>query len=169
MPNGRLWMSRARQFLLNTLNTASPAIHDLARRLLAGMLACAEASPGNEDEVMRACDKLRIPVTRLAGAAGFSSLLSRALTMAKRQVPELAGLRVSADGSLERFQEISRDRNTVEAVRPGGAVLLAELLGLLVTLIGKPLTLSLVSEAWPNMALETMAPNTAGNNAEARL
>ena len=118
---------------------------------------------------MRACDKLRIPVTRLAGAAGFSSLLSRALTMAKRQVPELAGLRVSADGSLERFQEISRDRNTVEAVRPGGAVLLAELLGLLVTLIGKPLTLSLVSEAWPNMALETMAPNTAGNNAEARL
>lgn len=117
---------------------------------------------------MRACDKLRIPVTRLAGAAGFSSLLSRALMMAKRQVPELAGLRVSADGSLEGFQEISRNRNAVEAVRHQGAALLAELLGLLVTLIGESLTLSLVSEAWPDLALEALTPDTRGSIAEER-
>jgi hypothetical protein len=158
-------MNGRRRFLLNT---TSPAIHDLARRLLAGMPASAEATSGDADEVVRACDKLRIPLTRLAGATGFSSLLSRALTVARRQVPELAELRVTADGSLEGFQEISRDRNAVEATRHGGAVLLAELLGLLVTLIGKPLTLSLVREAWPDMALETMAPDTAGNNAEVR-
>ena len=40
----------------------------------------------------------------------------------------------------------------------GAEVLVAELLGLLVTLIGETLTLSLVREAWPDASIEAKAP-----------
>jgi hypothetical protein len=42
----------------------------------------------------------------------------------------------------------------VDAARLAGEVLVAELLGLLVTFIGEGLTLSLVREAWPGVSIE---------------
>ena len=126
-----------------------PAIQDLARRLLAGEPARVESSHGEADQAVRACERLRSPVTKLIGAAGFASLLSRALALARRQAPSLEGLRVGADGSLAGFNEVQQDSGAAEAARHGGVVLLAELLGLLVTFIGQPLTLRLVREAWP--------------------
>ena len=58
-----------------------------------------ESSNDDADQVVRACEKLRVPLTRLAGTTGFSSLLSRALALAMRQAPSLERLRVEADGS----------------------------------------------------------------------
>jgi hypothetical protein len=131
------------------MNATSPEIYSLARRLLADSEPeHAESSHEHADQVVRTCEKLRVPLTKFTGNAGFVSLLSRALVLAKRQVPELKGLRVAADGSLEGYQNISPD---LALVRHGGEVLLAELLNLLVTLIGLSLTLSLVSEAWPDV------------------
>jgi len=134
--------------------------------LVAGVSAQADSSGRDAIQVVRACERLRIPLIRLAGTGGFSSLLCRALAMAQRQVPGLAGLRVGADGSLEGFEEISRDEDAAEAARRGGVVLLAELLGLLFVLIGEPLTLILVSEIWPEVSLETIAPHSDGDITE---
>ena len=138
------------------MSTTAPAIQNLARRVVASELARVSSSHGDPDRAVRACEKLRVPLTRLAGAAGFSSLLSRALVLAKRQAPSLEGLRVEADGSLAGFTEGQRDSGAAEAARYGGVVLVAELLGLLVTFIGQPLTLSLVREAWPDASVETI-------------
>jgi hypothetical protein len=40
------------------------------------------------------------PLSTLAGVEGFRSLLARALTLAKAQVPSLAAVQVKADGTL---------------------------------------------------------------------
>ena len=136
------------------MSTTPPAIQNLARQLLAGELARVESSHGDADQAVLACEKLRVPLTKLIGAAGFSSLLSRALALAKRQAPSLEGLRVGSDGLLTGFNEVRQDSGAAEAARDWGVVLVAELLGLLVTLIGQPLTLSLVREAWPDASLD---------------
>ena len=138
------------------MSKTSPAIQRLARYLLGGELSCIQSSNGGPGQAVRACEKLRVPLTKFAGAAGFSSLLSRALTLARRQAPSLERLRVDADGSLAGFSEIQHD---AEAAREGGVVLVAEFLGLLVTFIGERLTLSLVREAWPDAPVEIMTLN----------
>jgi hypothetical protein len=142
------------------MSPTPPAIQNLARQLLAGEQARGESAHGDSDYIVRVCGKLRVPLSKLAGAAGFSSLLSRALALARRQAPSLEKLRVGADGSLMGFEAIQGDSDAAEAARHGGLVLLAELLGLLVTFIGQPLTLRLVHEAWPDLSLENMSVST---------
>jgi hypothetical protein len=142
------------------MSTIPPAIQNLARQLVAGAPEGGEPSQGDVERAVQACDKLRMTLTKLIGAAGFSSLLSRALALATRQAPSLVGLRVEADGSLTGFNEVQQDSNAAEAGRQGGVVLVAELLGLLVTFIGQPMTLSLVRKAWPDESVEIMTLST---------
>ena len=138
------------------MSAPPPAIQNLARQLV-GAPEGGESSQGDAGQAVRACEKLRAPLAKLIGAAGFASLLSRALALAKRQAPSLEGLRVEADGLLAGSNEVPQDSDALEGARHGGVVLVAELLGLLVTFIGEPLTLSLVREAWPDALVETTA------------
>ena len=91
------------------------------------------------DVVSRVCDKLRRPLTALAGVAGFRSLLARALTLAKQESPVLSSLEVKPDGSLQGLNG--------EAAQ-AGAVLIAHLLGLMITFIGESITLRLLHDVW---------------------
>jgi hypothetical protein len=95
------------------------------------------------------CDKLRVELTRFAGADGFSSLMRRALAMAAAEVPSAQALKVKADGSLEGLEELTADAGDhgLEAA----VAITAHLLELLVTFIGEPLTLRLVRGAWPDV------------------
>jgi hypothetical protein len=134
------------------MRTASPETQDLARRLLA-FEAAHDASPGaRADVAVRVIEELRLCLIRLAGVDGFRSLLSRALTLAKAEVPSLQTVQVSADGSLEGFDGIGQ---TEEAGAKGraGIVLVAHLLELLVTFIGAPLTLRLLRDRWPEASM----------------
>lgn len=122
------------------MSTAPPAIRDFARRLLA-LEAARDERPGEPSGgAMRVCDRLRAPLTRLAGVAGFRSLLSRALALAKAEAPALAGAHVRADGTLEG---LPTDADAEFAV-------VTQLLDLLVTFIGEPLTRRLVQDVWPD-------------------
>jgi hypothetical protein len=88
-------------------------------------------------------EKLRRPIAAMAGNAGYRSLLTRALTLAKKESPALSTLRIERDGSLANFTRPgSEDSRADEDV-----MLTAHLLGLLVTFIGESLTLSLVRNA----------------------
>ena len=78
------------------------------------------------------------------GAAGFRALLSRALVLANAEVRWLRELHVREDGSFEGLNELEAQA-TPEEIADGGIVLLARLLGLLVTFIGEDLTLQLLS------------------------
>jgi hypothetical protein len=75
------------------------------------------------------------------GSAGYSSLLQRALTLAKREFPALTGVEVMADGSL----------GDLEDTAPSSSVLVAHLLQLLITFIGEALTLTLLLNIWSEL------------------
>lgn len=93
------------------------------------------------------CEKLREPLASLSGLNGYRSLVSRALALAGDEVRWLRAVHVKADGSLEYPAEMSELDQ--KEITDGENVLVAQLLGLLVTFIGEPLTLSLVREVWP--------------------
>jgi hypothetical protein len=137
------------------MSAASPNLRDLARRLLALEAAQAKSADVPINEVDNACGKLRVTVSKLVGVAGFASLLSRALALAKTEVPSLGTLKVEADGSLEGFAEAEQNQGHVPS-GSGGDVLVAQLLGLLVTFIGQSLTLCLVRDAWKDESLGGM-------------
>jgi hypothetical protein len=129
-----------------------------ASRRLAQRLLTYEARTGDESEpaecaAFRVCERLRQPLTTLAGVAGFRSLLSRALTMARAEDPSLSAVQVAADGSLNGLCELASQTGKEQA-KDGGAILITQLIGLLLTFIGEGLTLRLVQDVWPESALD---------------
>jgi hypothetical protein len=126
----------------------------LAHRLLAYEAAAGKASEPMESETFRVYEKLRESLGAFAGAAGFQSLASRALALARSEAPGLSAARVAADGSLQGLGEIEtqinmdKDRAGEYPVGGGGTILIAHLLGLLIMFLGETLTLSLLRGAW---------------------
>ena len=128
-----------------------PQTRDLAQRLLAYQSAAGKISEPTEFAAFRVCEALRQPLCALAGVAGFRSLLSRALTLARAEAPSLSAVQVTADGSLKGLDELEPQIGKEQA-RDGGAILIAQLIGLLLTFIGEGLTLRLVQDVWPEAA-----------------
>ncbi len=135
------------------MSTASPEIQDLARRLLA--IESAHDNPSEErvDVAVQVIEELRLRLVRLAGVDGFRSLLSRALTLAKAEVPSLNMVRVGADGSVEGLDGIEGS-GEAGAAGQAGIFLVAHLLELLMTFVGEPLTLSLMRDKWPDASMD---------------
>ena len=125
-----------------------PQTRDLALRLLAYEDAAGKTSEPTEFAAFGVCERLRQPLITVAGVAGFRSLLSRALTLARAQAPSLSALQVAADGSLQGLDEL---RSQVDANQTGeaGIILLTQLLGLLVRVVGEAITLQLVTSEIP--------------------
>lgn len=144
------------------MSTASPEIQDLTRRLLAFAAAHDNSSEARVDVAVQVIAELRLRLIRLAGVDGFRSLLSRALTLAKTEVPSLSMVQVRADSSLEGFDEIERSQEAAGAAGQAGIALVAHLLELLVTFIGAPLTLGLVHDAWPDASMDEADLKTEG-------
>ena len=126
-------------------------MRDLAQRLLAMEAVSQSATGAHVHEAVRVCEKLQISLTRFAGVDGFTSLLRRALALAHADVPSLQTVKLKPDCSMEGLGVLAVDATNGG---PEAAVAItAHLLGLLVTLIGKPLTLRLVRDAWPEASL----------------
>ena len=133
----------------------TPEVKALASRLMAYEAAAVTSGSAHTSPAFRVCEKLRQPLSRLAGVAGFRSLLSRALALANGEVRWLKAVHVAADGSLEGLDDSQGDLSQDE-VAEGEIVLIDRLLGLLVTFIGEALTLRLVQEAWPDAVFDDM-------------
>lgn len=129
------------------MRAPSESTRGLARRLVA---ACRTSSDPSVDEPGLAIERLRISLTRLAGVDGFATLLRRALTLAGRELPSLRGLEVEGDGRLMGLERYDAAGAGCEAA----VVITAQLLELLVTFIGEPITLRLVREGWPDVSLD---------------
>jgi hypothetical protein len=137
-------------------NSPSPKIRELAQRLLAYEAATADPSDATMAAVFGVSEKLRRPLSTLAGSSGFRSLMARSLALAKAQMPGLIAVQVKPDGSLEGLSDLASQDQDAEA----GVILIAQLLALLVTFIGEGLMLSLVLDAWPDFsAVETLEKN----------
>ena len=132
------------------MNPPTPATRNLALWLLAQEGTAGKPSETEEiHATLRVCEKLRQPLSTLAGAAGYRSLISRALALAKKEAPSPGEVQVKEDGSLEWIRAVKPQQGVDEASK-GGAVLVAQLLGLLFTFIGQALTLRLVRDLWPD-------------------
>jgi hypothetical protein len=81
--------------------TFSRETNDLARSLLAYEAAGVVSDP-TQSLAVRVCEKLHQPLCALAGVAGYRSLLTRALALARAEAPSLSALEVTADGKLQR-------------------------------------------------------------------
>ncbi len=133
---------------------------DLAHRLVAYEAVTGKTSDPMESAALRVYEKLRQGLGEFAGVAGFQSLASRALVLARSEAPGLDAARISADGSLRGLGEfenqidIAEDRAREYPVGEEGTILIARLLGLLLIFLGEVLTLSLLRVAWPGAALD---------------
>lgn len=119
-----------------------------AQRLLAYEAVSGETSVPTESAAFRVYEKLRRHLCALAGVAGFQSLASRALTLARAEAPNLSAVQITADGTLQGLSERQPPIDNDEG--GSGAILIAQLLGLLCIFIGEALTLRLVQDVWPD-------------------
>ena len=119
---------RGRDDMVNIflMETPSTSIRELARRLLAEEARSRAAT--DEHEAVLVNEKLRISLTRFAGADSFIAL--------RRRAEVLSGSETSASGTVK------------------DASIAAHLLWLLVTFIGETLTLRLVRETWPEVPFD---------------
>jgi len=125
----------------------------LAQRLLTYEAVSGENSEATEAAAFRVCAKLREPLVTLAGVAGFRSLLSRALTLARAEAPSLSTVQVAANGSLEGLDQLEPQIDKDQA-REAGVILIAQLIGLLLTFVGESVTLRMVQDVWPEAAFD---------------
>jgi hypothetical protein len=125
----------------------------LAQRIITYESGASKNSKTTESATFRVCAKLRAPLITLAGVAGFRSLLSRALTLARAEVPSLSAVQIAEDGSLQGLDELEPQIDKDQA-RELGVILIAQLIGLLLIFIGKGLTLRMVQDVWPEAAFD---------------
>ena len=145
--------------------TTAPGMRDLAHRLLTYEAGAGEASEPAESPTLRVYEKLRQSLGEFVGVAGFHSLASRALALAKPEAPSLNTAQVSGDGALQGLSEIEAqiDLNK-DPIDEEGIILIARLLGLLRIFLGEALTLSLLRNVWPGEAFDD---RNAGNGRKA--
>jgi hypothetical protein len=130
-------------------------MRDFAERLIAYETRGNKSSETKAPAALLVSEKLRPHLASLMGKVGFRELLSRALALANAEVPWLRAMHVKADGSFEGLDKLAAHVDPDE-ISEGRVVLLAQLLGLLVTFIGEDLTLRLVREVWPKLSLNNL-------------
>lgn len=127
------------------MNSATPAIQNLARRLIAIEASHETSSVACGSEAVRVCEKLRVPLAKFLGTAGYRSLMGRALALAKPESPSLNSVDLQLDGSL-----VGISQEDTEAA----FIILVNLLVLLVTFVGELMTLRLIFDVWPEASLD---------------
>ncbi|MEO8069140.1 MAG: hypothetical protein ABI599_15690 [Flavobacteriales bacterium] len=138
------------------MKPAPPPVRALALQLLAKETGKGEG----ETPAFAVCAKLGLLLTRLAGQAGFHSLLTRALAIASKEAPWLNTLKVLPDGSFEGLEE-ARSRTGKKEIENGGLIFVSHLVHLLYTFIGEALTMQLIKEGWPDLIAKTEPPTEA--------
>ena len=127
-------------------------MRDFAERLIAYETRENKSSETKTPMAFLVGEKLRPQLAALMGNVGFRALISRALALSNAEIPWLRPVHVKADGSFEGLDELGAQVGPDE-IFEGRVVLLAQLLGLLVTFIGELLTLRLVRDVWPKLSL----------------
>lgn len=132
----------------------------LARRLLEHEAGGARDADSLAAAVEGACRKLSDELETLVGRGGVTALLGRAVSLAKREFPYLAAVRLQADAPLSfaALRESLQGRTPAEAQAASTSVL-ANLLGLLTNLLGEDLGLRPVMSVWPNLLPEPGSPD----------
>ncbi|MDB6092717.1 MAG: hypothetical protein JWM32_279 [Verrucomicrobia bacterium] len=150
--------SRAREAPhLRDFRAIKTNVESVAQQLIARELRVDNVDDSEGRAAFRVCEKLRRPLSTFAGINGFRSLLTRALVLARAKEAWLETVLVNADGSV-LLPPALEDQLKNSAAARGGRQLTVELLQLLVTFIGEPLTMRLVEDVWPRLAAKKLNP-----------
>jgi hypothetical protein len=118
---------------------------DLARSLVDCEAGASTTSLQTEAATVRAYERLRRQLGASVGVDGFQALASRALALAKSESPRLGEVQVSANGVLRGYGEVEFQPGKDEDDE-AGIILIAQLLGLFLTLLGEATTLRLIED-----------------------
>ncbi len=120
---------------------SQPMIREWARRLVASEVGA--GASGQTSAILRVYEKLRQQLCAPMGADGFQALAARALSLAKSQCSSLSTVEVMASGDLSGFTE-AHSQTGAEEESEVGIILITQLLGLFLTLLGEAATVRLV-------------------------
>jgi len=118
---------------------------DLARSLIASEAEASTTSLHTEPVAVRVYERLRRQLGSPVGVDGFQALASRALALAKSQMPRLSAVQVTANGGLRGLGKIESQTDADENGE-AGIILIAQLLGLFLTFLGEATTLRLIED-----------------------
>lgn len=124
---------------------SSQETRELARRLVAYEADARTTALQTEPATVRVYERLRRQFGAPVGADGFQALASRALALAKSESSRLSAVQITADGDLRGFSEVESQTGSDENGE-GGIILIAQLLGLLLTFLGEATTLRLIED-----------------------
>jgi hypothetical protein len=99
----------------------------------------------HSDLAQRIVARLYQQLGRLIGPAGFDVLLARALVLARRAHPFLAGITAGPGGTLAGLDAVARDDAGHEEA---ATVIASHFIELLVRLVGEDLAMRLVRDSW---------------------
>ncbi len=134
------------------MSRITPQIKHFALRLMTHETKGTTSHETITTESFRVFEKLQPQLAVLMGNGGFRALLTRALALAKADVSWLNMVRVTTDGTLDASGGFGT-QVTPEQLIEGYSVLLGQLLGLMVTLVGEKITLGLLREVWPKIKI----------------
>jgi hypothetical protein len=140
-----------------------PMIRDWARRLIASEANADPASAQTEPATLRVYEKLRQQLCAPVGVDGFQALASRALSLAKSQSPRLSAVQLTANGGLRGLAEVDLQMDTDEDSEVG-IILIAQLLGLFLTLLGEAATARLIDGVPIQVEIKAKLDTTGTNN-----
>jgi len=130
-----------------------PMIRDWARRLIASEVDADPLSAQPELATLRVYENLRRQLCAPVGIDGFQALASRALSLAKTHSPRLSRVKVLANGGLQGLNEVEFQMG-IDEDGDVGTLLIAQLLGLLLTLLGEAATVRLVEDLRPQIEVK---------------
>ena len=137
----KAWDTKRR---IDVPQTPQTMMREWVRILLACEAEAGTVSGQNEPATVRVYERLRGQLSRLVGVGSFHALASRALTLAKSISPGLGTVAVGADGYMFGLSEV--ESKTDWNPDSGGVILIAQLLGLFLTLLGDAATLQLIED-----------------------
>ncbi|MDT8066581.1 MAG: hypothetical protein ROO76_00285 [Terriglobia bacterium] len=129
-----------RELMLPTRKT-----RELARSLVAREADSSTTSLQTEPASVRVYERLRRQLGAPVGAESFQSLASRALALARSESPRLKAVQVMANGGLRGLGEVESQTNPNEGGE-AGVILIAQLLGLFLNLLGESTTMRLIED-----------------------
>ncbi len=140
-----------RRAVKESIIAVTERVRRFAEQLLKLEAAERRDEPQASSDPFLVCERLRVPLSTLAGKAGFRALVSRSLALAKAEDPRFSALSVGEEGCVEGFERISPPLSG-EEIAAGEAVLVACLVDLLRTFLGESLMLRLIHDVWPEAA-----------------
>src|SRR3569833_2127850 len=124
----------------------TPSATALAILVLKGEQSVGPTVNQRHGAIQRTFEKLNVHLSVRLGSGGYRVLLERAVTLAAGDFPWLTSARVTDDGNIEGVDDAAQP----QAMFDGSVAILARLIELLDTFIGRNLTSRILNSAWPD-------------------